>query len=70
MKTDSIPKKTRMLLIAGLLIISFTPLIAHFFTMPDALRGALMGVGIGLEILALIRASAYRRQERSFTGNQ
>jgi len=39
----------------GLFIISGTVAVKHFFEMPDILAGILMGIGIGVMLLALLQ---------------
>ncbi|MDQ2864465.1 MAG: hypothetical protein M3R50_12635 [Bacteroidota bacterium] len=49
-------KKLNMALISiGLFIISGTLLAQHLTKMPDILTGLLMGMGIGVMLLALLR---------------
>jgi hypothetical protein len=59
-----------MFLIAGLLIVSLSQLLAQFVALPDFARGALIGVGTGLEIVAVIKLAAYRQNEGGLTQNQ
>jgi len=42
-------------LIIGLFILCTVQILRHYLTMPDFAAGALMGIGIGVEILALIK---------------
>jgi hypothetical protein len=42
-------------LFIGLLIISVSQIVLHFTTMPDFVTGSLMGIGIGIMLLAIIR---------------
>lgn len=69
MNVISLPKKISYFLLAGLLIISFTLFLGQFTTLPDFARGTLMGVGIGMEVIALNRLAAYRKTMRT-TENQ
>jgi hypothetical protein len=70
MNIRSLPKPISNFLLIGLLIISFTLFLAQFTVLPDFLRGALTGVGIGMEIIALIRLAAFRQKGRGTTENQ
>lgn len=47
--------KKRIFLFIGLLISSFSQIASHFIKMPDFVSGLLMGIGIGLMLLAFIR---------------
>ncbi|WP_219124946.1 hypothetical protein [Mucilaginibacter sp. 21P] len=69
MNIISLPKKISYFLLAGLLIISLTLFLSRFATLPDFARGALIGVGIGMEIIALNRLASYRKTMRA-TENQ
>jgi len=52
-----------ILLAAGLLLIAFTQILTRFVSLPDFVKGALTGIGIGLEIIAIIkvRSMGYKR---------
>lgn len=39
----------------GLMISGATHIVSHFITMPDFVRGSLIGIGIGIMILAFIK---------------
>jgi hypothetical protein len=54
-------KKERILLAIGLLLLTAHYFIDPFFSMPDYLRGFLVGIGFGLEIIALIRMNRIRK---------
>ncbi|HEK21480.1 MULTISPECIES: hypothetical protein [unclassified Mucilaginibacter] len=62
MNIVSFPKKISYFLLAGLLIISFTLLLGQFTKLPDFARGALMGAGIGMEIIAINRLAVYKKK--------
>lgn len=70
MNIKSLPKPISNFLLIGILIISFTLLLGQFTTVPDFVRGALTGVGIGMEIIALTRLAAFRQKVRGTTENQ
>jgi hypothetical protein len=69
MNIRSLPKPISNFLIIGIIIVSFSLLLGQFTAVPDFLRGALIGVGIGMEIIALIRLAAYRQKGRDTTEN-
>lgn len=66
----SLTKPTAIFPIAGLLIVAFTQILAHFITLPDFLRGAVTGIGIGMELIAVIKLLSSRRSNRLSTENQ
>ena len=47
-------KKARLQLAIGLLIFVAAQLVRQFVDVPDLLQGAVMGVGLGIEIRALV----------------
>ena len=49
-----IMKNSSLLLSLGLILNSVVLIISHFMEIPDFAKGAAMGVGIGLMILALL----------------
>lgn len=63
MNMTSSPKKMSYILLTGVLIISFTLFLGQFTTLPDFAIGALMGVGIGLEMIALYKLAGYRKNK-------
>jgi hypothetical protein len=54
MKKNNIPKPAFVLFIIGLLISTLTPVTGRFFLLPDFVKGVIMGLGLALEIIALI----------------
>ena len=60
-------KKERILLAIGLLLVSAHYFIAPFYSLPDFVRGILIGAGLGLEIIALV---LIRRKCGSICKNQ
>lgn len=70
MNIKSLPKPISNFLLIGMLIVSFTLLLSQFIVLPDFLRGALTGVGIGMEIIALIRLAVFRQKGRGTIENQ
>jgi hypothetical protein len=55
MKIKQQPLEVRLFIIIGLFLVSITAMINRFVAMPDFLHGLLMGAGIGLEIVGVIR---------------
>lgn len=53
MKTE-LPKKSSLLIVSGLFIIAASQIYAHFLVLNDLTKGLLVGVGLGLLILALL----------------
>jgi hypothetical protein len=53
-------KNRKILLISGLLTVSLAQVISHFFTLPDFASGLLMGIGLGLLLLSLLKPNAPR----------
>lgn len=56
-------KRKHLILTAiGLLLLVFTLLVAQFIFIPDSLKGVLMGIGIGIEVLALIKSNGVKKK--------
>ena len=70
MKIKSLPKPIGNYFLMGILIVALSQLFARFIPMADFVRGALMGVGIGLEIIAVIKLSAFRKNMHDTIENQ
>jgi hypothetical protein len=51
-----------ILLIAGLFLTSLTSIVNRYFPMPDAVRGFLMGIGLTIEVIALIKMERSKRK--------
>jgi hypothetical protein len=47
--------KRSIFLFAGLMISTVSQIAGHFIKMPDFISGSLMGIGIGVMLLAFIR---------------
>ncbi|MGF7232431.1 hypothetical protein [Arachidicoccus sp.] len=57
-------KRKHLILTAiGLLLLVFTWLVAQFIFIPDSLKGVLMGIGIGIEVLALIKCNGAKKRQ-------
>lgn len=50
------------LLAAGLLIGAAGQILSRFTNMPDILTGLLLGIGLGIEIIAFVRIKKLRKQ--------
>jgi len=57
MKRLNISKTTLACFIAGLLLTTLTPISGRYFALPDFLKGFLSGLGIMLEVIAIIKIS-------------
>lgn len=44
-----------LFLVVGLLVSSISQIVSHFIKMPDFVSGSMMGIGIGIMLLAFIR---------------
>ncbi len=47
-------KKKALTLVAGILVISIAQVLFQFFEMNDFIKGSIMGIGIGLLLLATV----------------
>lgn len=45
--------KGKLLLSSGLLLVSGSMILARYTSLPDFLRGAMLGIGLALEVVAL-----------------
>ena len=68
MKT--IPKSALTYLIVGLLATSLTPIINRYWPMPDALKGFIMGMGLMLEVIAIIKIQRSKKGTSCAAANQ
>lgn len=48
----------------GLLILAGSQLLAYAINMPDFIKGSLAGLGIGIEIVALVMLKKFRTQNQ------
>jgi len=62
MLTRSFKNPAAIFLIAGLMVITVTQILARMVLMTDFVKGALTGVGIGLEIIALIKLRSAQKR--------
>lgn len=56
------PLNVRLFIAIGLLMVTLPALLRQLITLPDFVHGLLMGAGLGLEIIGLIKLR--RNQER------
>jgi len=55
MKRFNIPKSALPYLIIGLLLATLTPIIGRYCHLPDFLKGFSSGLGLTLEVIALVK---------------
>lgn len=55
MKRNTIPKSALALLVIGLLMTTLTSIINRYFPLPDFSKGFLNGLGLTIEIIALVK---------------
>ncbi|CAM3853981.1 hypothetical protein MUGA111182_13245 [Mucilaginibacter galii] len=63
MKLNTIPKPALILLIAGLLMTTTMPIISKHFLMPDFVKGFMTGLGLTLELMALVKIQRNRSRK-------
>ena len=61
MRTNKLPNPELRIISAGLLLVTVPFLVNNWVPIPDFIRGILMGVGVGLEVVGLIRMTRRRR---------
>lgn len=61
MKTKKWPRRERILISTGLLLVTAPLLWKDVVNIPDFVRGLVEGAGLGLELIALIRMRRLRR---------
>ena len=54
MKRFTTIKSVRLLFATGLLIAALTQLFSRYLQIPDAVLGGFIGIGVGIEIMALV----------------
>ncbi|NEU08958.1 hypothetical protein GZH53_11600 [Flavihumibacter sp. R14] len=64
MKRNNFPKSVLLLLVAGLLMTSLPPIVDRHFPLPDLLRGFLGGLGLTLEVIALVKMQRLRKNAK------
>lgn len=55
MKRNTNPKFAIAYLIIGLMFTSLTPIISRYYPIPDPLKGFITGLGLALEVIAIIK---------------
>lgn len=61
MKRNGIPKSALTYLIIGLLMTTLPLMIGRYFLLPDMLKGFITGLGLALEVIALIKIQRSKR---------
>jgi hypothetical protein len=61
MKRNTIPKTALAYLIVGLLFSTVPFMISRYTAMPDSLHGFLIGLGLSLEVIALVKIQRSRK---------
>ena len=62
------PKSVLVLLVVGLLMTSLPPMINRHFAIPDILRGFLGGLGLALEVIALVKMQRHQKNVKCGKG--
>jgi uncharacterized membrane protein YkvI len=62
MKSFNISKTVLILLVTGLLLTSLTSIVNRYFPMPDVVKGFSMGLGLTMEVIALIKMERNKRK--------
>jgi hypothetical protein len=55
MKRNTYPKSAIAYLIIGLMFTSLTPIISRYYPIPDLLKGFITGLGLAIEVVAIIK---------------
>ncbi|MDB5019923.1 MAG: hypothetical protein JWQ28_1050 [Pedobacter sp.] len=55
MKRNTISKTALTYLIVGLLITALTPIISRYYPVSDVVRGFITGLGLTLEVIAIVK---------------
>jgi hypothetical protein len=61
MKRIDTPKSAMILLAAGLLLTSLTPILNRYIPLPDVVRGFITGLGMCIEVIAIIKIDRVRK---------
>jgi len=64
MKRNHIPKSALYLLITGLFFTTLGPITARYFHLSDFLRGIASGLGLMLEVIAIIKIQQSKKENR------
>lgn len=65
MKRFTITKSDRTLFATGLFIAALTQLLSRYIQMPDAVLGGLIGIGVGIEIMAWAKLKKMKPQKNA-----
>jgi len=57
------PRPERLWLAIGLLLVTVPMMLKHYIPIPDFFHGLLAGVGLGMEIVGLIKLKRARKQD-------
>jgi len=63
MKEKKIAFAQRMVIVMGLLLVTVPHVLNHWLHLPDFISGSLMGMGIGMEIIGLIKIKRIQKAE-------
>jgi hypothetical protein len=70
MKINKVPKSAITLLIIGLLLTtSFTPILSHYFPLPDFVKGFITGLGLTFEVFAIIKMQQSKKKVNCISTN-
>ncbi|MGY3053826.1 hypothetical protein ACVWYG_002027 [Pedobacter sp. UYEF25] len=61
MKRHTIPKSAKAYLIIGLMFTSLTPIFSRYYPIPDLFKGFITGLGLALEVIAIIKLQRIRK---------
>jgi hypothetical protein len=61
MNAQKVPTAERRMISIGLLLVCLPFLINTWVHVPDLIRGALMGIGLGMEIVGIVRLNRKKR---------
>jgi len=62
MKKNSIPKSALAYLIVGLFMNSLTPIISRYYPISDFLKWFIMGFGLMLEMIAIVKIQRAKKE--------
>lgn len=53
-RNNKVSQPALLLMVAGLILAAFTPVLSRYINVPDYLKGFLTGLGLALEFIALV----------------
>jgi hypothetical protein len=65
MKKFTTTKSIRLLFAAGLLIAALAQLLSRYIQIPDVILGGFIGIGVGIEIIALVMLKKMNPQKNA-----